>query len=128
MNTRVHNNRKRVSNVHYRLSKFMWKVTHQECQLRVLLFSKIFLLYLKAWFQDFKYNMAAVATASQSAPPETRCCVDTAGAVLGINDLCIELTSQFPDLGFAILSNVPLVAEATIPSSSWNGFKLGYGC
>ena len=60
----------------------------QECQLRVQLFSKIphiLPLYLKAWFQEFiiqnASNMAAVAVASQSAPPET------AGPVLGINDL-----------------------------------------
>ena len=71
-------------------------------------------------------NVAHVAVASQSAPPEARCRVDTAGPVFGINDLCIELTSAFQDLRVQCMTSfflVPLVAKATLPSSIQNDFK-----
>ena len=51
--------------------------------------------------------MAAVA--SQSAPPETHYRVDTAVPVLGIA-ISIDITSMFPDLVFAVCSNVQPVS------------------
>ena len=71
--------------------------------------------------------MAAVAVASQSAPPETRCSVDTAGPVLGINDLYrINPGSNVHCLRLCATSFflAPLVyVEAAQPSFSLSDFK-----
>ena len=80
----------RVSNVHYSLNKRSSE-SHVPgisiTSVAVQYFSALLVGMVSRVHSANTSNMATVAVASQSAPPETCCRVDTAGPVLGINDL-----------------------------------------